>query len=53
MATGSTLTTILGATRRVTFQIPQNAALGPDFVWVSGPGFTSVNCSKLTVVGAP
>ena len=53
MATGSTLTTILGATRRVTFKIPQNAALGDDFVWVSGPGFTSVNCSKLTVVGAP
>ena len=53
MATGSTLTTILGATRRVTFNIPQNAALGDDFVWVSGPGFTSVNCSKLTVVGAP
>ena len=49
MTTAMTLTTLGGSTRRATFLIPATAPLGGDFVWVVGPGFSSTNCSALTV----
>lgn len=49
--TASNLVTVLGATKRATFRLPANAKNGPNFVWLSGPGFATVNCSTLTVVG--
>jgi len=48
--TATVLTTIAGGTKRATFVIPAAATPGADFVWLSGPGFSTLNCSKLTVL---
>jgi hypothetical protein len=45
------MATILGATRRITFVLPAKTKNGPNAVWITGPGFSSMNCSTLSVQG--
>jgi hypothetical protein len=45
-----TLTTIAGATKRVTVKIPAGVSPGLKRVWLVGPGFSSSTCSQVNVV---
>ena len=47
--TANSITTVIGATKRINFSLAASLKQGTYFAWVTGPGYASTNCAIVAV----